>query len=226
MRKIFSGPKRPTGGDKPVRQSGAARSSVRARKSAERRKAILDAALDEFSKEGFAAARLDDVARRAGVAKGTIYLHFRDKEELFQELIRSMMAPQLDALVALQDLDAPVQVALRRFADVFLREVLGTRRRDVMRLVIAEGPRFPAIAEFYYREVVSRGIGALRRVLERGVERGELRHKELVDFPQLVVAPAVLAIHWASLFQAFAPLDGEEMLDAHLRILLGQAGES
>lgn len=209
-----------------AKQSGSARPGVRAQKSAERRKAILDAALDEFSKEGFAATRLEDVARRAGVAKGTIYLHFRDKEELFQELIRSMMTPQLDALVALQDLDAPVQVVLRKFAELFQREVLGTRRRDVMRLVIAEGPRFPAIAEFYYREVVSRGVAALRRVLQRGVERGELAHKELADYPQLVVAPAVLAIHWASLFQAFAPLDAEKMLDAHLRILLGQGGET
>ncbi len=207
-----------------AKSARAGPSGVRAQKSAARRKAILDAALDEFAKEGFAATRLEDVARRAGVAKGTIYLHFRDKEELFQELIRSMMTPQLDALVALQELDAPVSVVVRKFAELFVREVLGTRRRDVMRLVIAEGPRFPAIAEFYYREVVSRGIAALRRVLQRGAERGELAHRELADFPQLVVAPAVMAIHWASLFQAFAPLDAEKMLDAHLRILLGQAG--
>lgn len=209
----------------PRQHRPGARSTLRAQKSAERRKAILEAALDEFSRAGFAATRLDDVAARAGVAKGTIYLHFRDKEELFQEIIRSMMTPQLDALVALQDADAPVGATLRRFAELFVNEVMATRRRDVMRLVIAEGPRFPAIAEFYYREVVARGVAALKRVLQRGAERGELAHKELAEFPQLVVAPAVLAIHWASLFQSFAPLDGAKMLEAHLRILLGEPGE-
>src|SRR5215813_767162 len=73
---------------------------ARAQKSAARREAILAAALDEFSAQGFAAARLDDVARRAGVAKGTIYLHFRDKEALFQELIRSVLSPFVDTFTA------------------------------------------------------------------------------------------------------------------------------
>lgn len=205
--------------------SQPARGGLRARKSAQRRQAILEAALDEFSKEGFAATRLEDVAQRAGVAKGTIYLHFRDKQELFLDLIRSMMAPQLDALEALRELNAPAPAVIRAFAELFVREVLGTRRRDVIRLVIAEGPRFPAIAEFYYREVVSRGIAVLTHVLRRGVERGEIAHRELAEFPQLVFAPAVLAITWRSLFELFAPLDGDKMLEAHLKILFGPAGE-
>src|SRR2546427_7430700 len=80
---------------------------ARAEKSAARREAILAAALDEFSAQGFAAARLDDVARRAGVAKGTIYLHFRDKEALFQELIRSVLSPFVGTLEPVTQVDAP-----------------------------------------------------------------------------------------------------------------------
>src|SRR5436305_11621113 len=82
----------------------------RAQKSAARREAILAAALDEFSLQGFAAARLDDVARRAGVAKGTIYLHFRDKETLFQELIRSVLSPFVGTLEIALKRDVPVRV--------------------------------------------------------------------------------------------------------------------
>ena len=80
------------------RGAAVARSDARAAGAAERRAAILKAALDEFSERGFAAARLDDVARRAGVAKGTIYLHFKDKEALFQELVRFQIGPVVGAL--------------------------------------------------------------------------------------------------------------------------------
>src|SRR5262245_18696772 len=84
----------------------------RAERAAARRAAILEAALDEFSARGFAAARLDDVAQRAGVAKGTIYLHFKDKEALFQELVRTMLSPIVTRLEALRAVDAPIRIVL------------------------------------------------------------------------------------------------------------------
>src|SRR5881392_2749422 len=136
--------------------------SARAQKSAARREAILAAALDEFAAQGFAAARLDDVARRAGVAKGTIYLHFRDKEALFQELVRSVLSPLVGMLEAIAQVDAPLRTLAERIVDVFVDEIYATRRKDVIRLIITEGPRFPKLAEFYYREVLSRVIEALR----------------------------------------------------------------
>src|SRR5215510_10469680 len=88
------------------RRKGAG-TDARAQKSAARREAILTAAFDEFSAQGFAAARLDDVARRAGVAKGTIYLHFEDKEALFQELIRSVLSPFVGTMEAALKADVP-----------------------------------------------------------------------------------------------------------------------
>jgi hypothetical protein len=102
MVKVGSGKaaRRAAGGEgrvagKDVRGAAAARPSTRAARAAERRAAIVDAALDEFTARGFAATRLDDVAKRAGVAKGTIYLHFADKEALFQELVRSALVPTM-----------------------------------------------------------------------------------------------------------------------------------
>src|ERR1700751_5459604 len=138
------------------------------------RAAILAAALDEFSLRGFAAARLDDVARRAGVAKGAISLYFRDKEALFQELVRSVIGPLIARFEASAQIDLPARVVAERIVDMFVREVYGTRRKDVIRLIIAEGPRFPKLAEFYYREVIARVIAAVRALLRRAAERGEI----------------------------------------------------
>jgi AcrR family transcriptional regulator len=186
-----------------------------------RREAILAAALDEFSARGFAAARLDDVARRAGVAKGTIYLYFRDKEALFQDLVRSVISPLIARFETTVEIDLPARVIAERVVDLFVREVYGTRRKDVIRLIITEGPRFPKLAEFYYREVIARVIAAVRALLRRAVERDEIAADALARFPQLLVAPGLMAIIWSSLFDRFEPLDVEALMRTHLDLLFG-----
>src|SRR5215218_6401902 len=101
----------------------------------ERRAAILAAALEEFTARGFEGARLDDVAQRAGVAKGTIYLYFADKETLFQELVRSMVHPVLGTLEKLREVDIPARVLVETLLTTFVREVYATRRKDIIRLI-------------------------------------------------------------------------------------------
>src|SRR4249919_3728670 len=103
-------------------------SAGRKARSEERRDAILAAALDEFSIRGFEAARLEDVARRAGVAKGTIYLYFRDKESLFQELIRTMLTPLVGTIEAMGEAEVPIALLADRIVDLFVREIYETRR--------------------------------------------------------------------------------------------------
>ena len=196
--------------------------SGRAARAAERRQAIIDAALDEFIARGFTATRLDDVAKRAGVAKGTIYLHFKDKELMFEELIRTALVPLIGRLNAQPPIGGSVRDAVEGFARTFIAEVATTRRGDIVRLIVAEGPRFPAIADFYYREVVSRGLAAMRGLIELGVARGEIAHKELARFPQILVAPALIAVIWQSLFSRHAPLDAAEMLRVHLDLIFGE----
>jgi AcrR family transcriptional regulator len=202
------------------REMGAA--GPRASRRAERRQAILAAALREFSARGFAAARLDDVAVRAGIAKGTIYLYFRDKEALFQDLIRSEMSPVVSTLETALGLDLPVRVVAERALELFVREIYGTSRKDIIRLVISEGPRFPQLADFYYREVLSRIIAAVRALLARALERGELRDDAIIRFPQLLAAPGILAIIWNGLFERHDPLDVRALMRAHLDILFGE----
>jgi AcrR family transcriptional regulator len=195
--------------------------SSRADRAAERRAAIIDAALDEFIARGFTATRLDDVAKRAGVAKGTIYLHFKDKESMFEELIRTALVPLIGRLHSPTPIGGSVRDAIEGFASTFIREVAGTRRGDIVRLIVAEGPRFPSIADFYYREVVSRGLAGMRGLIELAVARGEIRHENLARFPQLLVAPAIIAVIWQSLFNRHAPLDAIEMFRVHLDLIFG-----
>jgi AcrR family transcriptional regulator len=194
-------------------------------RSAERREAILAAALDEFAARGFEAARLEDVARRAGVAKGTIYLYFRDKESLFQELIRATLAPLVAILEQIGTADLPMALLSERVVDMFVREVYETRRKDVIRLILSEGRRFPHIAEFYYREVLSRIIAAVRVLLRRAAARGEVP-AGLVDFPQLIAAPGLVAVIWSGLFDRFEPLDVRAMMKTHVDLLFGSGRAS
>ena len=206
---------------------GASTSTLTGReaRSAERRKVILDAALDEFAERGFESARLDDVARRAGIAKGTIYLYFRDKETLFQELLREMLTPIIGGFEALGQADVPAKQLAEHMRDVFVHQVFETRRKDVIRLLIAEGRRFPRLAEFYYREVLSHIFEALRVILKRAAARGEVP-EALAEFPQLIAAPGLVAIVWTGLFGNVAPLDVRKMMQTHIDILFAPRSKS
>jgi AcrR family transcriptional regulator len=205
-----------------ARRAGRPRKPAARHGRGERREAIIAAALEEFSVRGFADTRLDDVARRAGVAKGTIYLYFRDKESLFQELVRAMVRPLVGAIATAPLHALPIRAVAEMIADVFVDEIFGTPRKHVLRLIIAEGPRFPKLAEFYYREVIARVLPVLRARLALAAERGELPNDALARFPQLLVAPALMAIIWGGLFERFEPLDVRALMRAHLDVLFGQ----
>lgn len=215
-----------TGPAASTKRSGTAKPSNRAARAAERRAAIIAAGLDEFTARGFAATRLDDVAKRAGVAKGTIYLHFKDKEALFQELVRTALVPLIGNLMATPSAGGSARDVLERFAETFVREVAETKRGDIVRLIMAEGARFPSLADFYFREVVSRGIAGMRKLIEYGIARGEIRNARLADFPQIVVAPAMVAVMWQGLFGRHAPLDAMAMLKVHLDLIFGERSVS
>ena len=222
-------PKRSTKGDTPNNGGDAAVASTtpnRAERAAERRAAIVEAAFDEFVARGFTATRIDDIAKRAGVAKGTIYLHFKDKESMFEELVRTAIVPLVGRLAAPPAPGATVREAVERLADTFIREVASTRRGDIIRLIVSEGPRFPAIADVYYREVISRGMAGIRALIELGIARGEIRETELARFPQIMIAPAIVSVIWKSLFERHSPLDAHKMLRVHLDLIFGERSKS
>jgi AcrR family transcriptional regulator len=198
----------------------APRARTRSEKAAEHRAAIVNSALDEFAEKGFAAARIEDVARRANVSKGTIYLHFRDKEALFEGIIRQFLAPAIRDLAAVEPL--PGESARAFAARIFLPvigDLAASRRGDVIRLLIADGARFPALAEVYYRVVVENGMALIRKVARHAAATGELPGEALERFPQLFMAPVVIGILWTSLFGKFQPVDIVAMFEAHLDLL-------
>ena len=192
---------------------------------AERRRAILAAALTVFARHGFAGTRLEDVARQAGVAKGTLYLHFADKEALFRGLVEQNIAPILseaDAAIAL--FPGTTRDLIDLLIAILIERVIGSPAEGLVRLMIAEGPRFPELAAYYHREVVSRGLAIVRRIAQRGLERGEITSDLAERFPQLVISPAIVAVVWNGMFGAFDPLDVRAFLMAHRDLLLRGLG--
>jgi AcrR family transcriptional regulator len=206
--------------------SASAAAPNRAERAAERRQAIVEAALHEFVARGFTATRLDDIARRADVAKGTIYLHFKDKESMFEELIRTAIVPLVGRITSPPPIGASIRDTVEQVALTFIQEIVTTPRADIVRLIIAEGARFPAIADFYYREVISRGLAGMRALIELAVARGEIRQAQLARFPQILIAPAIVAVIWKSLFERHSPLDAVEMFRVHLDLIFGERSKS
>ncbi len=182
---------------------------------------IIDAGLAEFSERGFAGTKLEDVARRAGIVKGTIYRYFDSKEALFEAALKSRVAPILEEVERLVAVFPGSSTDLLR---LLFRQIYSQMfRSDVqmlMRIIISEGRRFPSIAELYHRETISKGRRAITAVVQRGVTRGEFRSGAAADLPLVVVAPAIMAAVWNMTFQTFDPIDLDKFAAAHADLAL------
>jgi AcrR family transcriptional regulator len=177
--------------------------------------AILKAALQEFTRNGFAAARMEDIARRAGVAKGTIYLRFKDKEALFEAIVRQEISPLVNAAATAPQPGESVRSFLERTVTPMLQDPGRSRRTAVLRLLVSESSRFPKLAELYFRTIVEPGLKVFGRLARRAFESGELSDFAPVRYPQLLLAPVIMGLLWSGLFDRFHPLDIEAMLRAH-----------
>jgi len=197
--------------------------STRWRRRKEARPAeILDAALACFAERGFAATRLDEVATRAGVTKGTLYLYFPNKEELFKAVVRQSIVAGIargEELVA--ESAEPASVLLERLIHHWA-QVIPTPASAIPKLVLAEAGNFPDIARFYLDEVVNRGMELIRGVIEKGIARGEFRAVDVERGAFCVIAPMVLAMQWRHSFARHdrEPVDAMALADAHLQLLL------
>lgn len=195
--------------------------SKRRRRKGERPGEIAVAALKVFAEKGFAAARLEDVAESAGISKGTIYLYYPTKEALFEAVVRDAFAPPLARMAAgIEQPGMSCESLLRFVIGTMYREVIGTDRREIMRLLIAESARFPQLVEFYHREAIGRGKALLGAVLARGVASGEFRDCPAARQPEVIMGPAVLAAVWKLVFDKVEPLHLDEYMDAHLDLVL------
>ena len=184
---------------------------------------ILDAALAVFAQKGFAATKLDDVAAKAGITKGTIYLYFDSKQALFEALARQSVGAQIEQVTAQLANFPGTSAQLLRFVLSTMGHFAMTSDRVVLpRLVLAEAANFPKLAEFWRREIIERGIGLMSGIIERGIARGEFRKIELQHAARLCVAPLLIILLWRTTFAQFdeQPYDYQGLIDAHLQTLL------
>ena len=197
-----------------------AQSSPRRREQKmQRQEEILAAAFHVFAAHGYEATRIDEVARQAGIAKGTIYLYFRDKEQLFRAVVRSLVQKRFDAIAG--SFQGTGEQLLRELMSRMYSQVVRNEKvRSMVRLLISEGARFPQLAEIYHREIIAPGMKAVRQALMHGIASGEFRKTAAVEFPQLLAAPGILAIVWRLLHGERHRLDFDAYSKAHLEFVL------
>jgi len=193
------------------------------RRKEDRSGEILEAALACFSKKGFAATRMDDIAADAKIAKGTIYLYFDNKEAVFKALARDAMGARLEAIQAFIAQYQGSAADLLRLVVTNIGEFARTSDRVILpRLLLAEAGNFPELLKFWRAELIERGLGILQSIVRRGVDSGEFRDLPAEHVARLCIAPMITIVIWRTTFAQFdkEPYDYQGLVAAHLQILL------
>lgn len=194
----------------------------RARRKAERPAEILDAAFEEFVRSGYAATRLEDVAARACVTKGTIYFYFETKERVFDEMIRhksQAFFPEVGGYA--EKLEGSYNARLRSLIVFVYRKIAEDRTsRETLRFLIAEGSRFPDLVDRHYEEFVRPVIDQFSRLIEAGVKAGEFRAAPASGLTEIVMSPALLLSLWSMLFGTRKQIDVAAFTDASIDLIM------
>jgi AcrR family transcriptional regulator len=190
------------------------------RRKEDRPQEITQAAFEVFAEKGYAAARVDEVAKRAGVSKGLTYLYFKTKEELFKAVVKSVAVRRVDALLeAVETTELSSEEFIRGPLLDFMKSVPGSPIAIVIKLLISEGHRHPDLVDYYWKNVVSKGLTAISSFIDRGVECGEFRKTAVNDLPQLVLAPMMLSMIWRLVFTK-RELDTDKLMETQIDMLL------
>lgn len=195
-----------------------------ARRKDARPEEITAAALELFVERGYANTRLEDVAARAGVSKGTVYLYFANKEELFKAVVREgLVSPLLEMRELVERFEGPSMELLRMLMSGWWSRIGSTRLAGIPKLMIAEARNFPEIARFYVEEVVEPGQRTIARIVERGIERGEFRPVDPQEAAMLISAPMLVIMLWrhslACCVPAGSDFDPQSLIKAQLEAL-------
>jgi AcrR family transcriptional regulator len=193
------------------------------RRKEERPAELMAAALDLFVERGYAATRLDDVAARAGVSKGTLYLYFSSKEELFKAVIRSGIVPLIERGERLQEGHrGSAGDLLRKIVFAWWQSIGSSKLGGIPKLMFSECRNFPEIGQFYFEEVISRSYRLIESVMESGMSRGEFRPMDANYATRLVVAPIVLLLLWRYSFDFCDSkcVEAERYLEQHLDVFI------
>lgn len=194
-----------------------------ARRKDARPQELLAAALDLFVERGYAATRLDDVAARAGVSKGTLYLYFTNKEELFKAVVRENVLPVIgEAEQTIVQYEGSSTALLREIILGWWERIGDTKLSGISKLMMAESGNFPEVAKFYHDEVVSRGNAMIVRVVERGIARGEFRAVDAQQTTNIITAQVMMLMMWKHSFSGCRPepISAPEYLTTFIDLLL------
>ena len=190
------------------------------RRKEDRPQEITAAAFEAFAEKGFAGTRVDDVAKRAGVSKGLLYLYFKTKEELFKAVVKSVVIRRVDRLIEnVETTELSSEDFIRGPLLSFLKQVPGSPVAIVVRLLISEGPRHPDLVDYYYENVVAKGLAAISGFVKRGVTQGEFRKSAVSDLPHLMLAPVMLSIVWGIIFSD-RQLDTDTLIETQIDMIL------
>jgi len=184
---------------------------------------ILDAAVAVFAEKGFAAARMEDIARKAGVTKGTIYLYFEGKEDVFKSLVRESLGQTITTNVAsARQFEGPSSELIRMVLGAIGSLVLTSDRIVLPKIIISEAGNFPELARFYREEVVDRGLALMTGIVERGIARGEFRKLPADHVARLCITPILFIVLWSTTFARFdkTPMDVSALVATHIDVLL------
>lgn len=184
---------------------------------------ILEAALAVFAEKGFSASRMEDIAKRAGVTKGTIYLYFQGKEDVFRSLVRESIGERIATIRAsVRAFDGPAKELIKLMLRGMGHFLLTTDRVVLPKIIVAEAGNFPELARFYREDVIDQGLGLAVEIIERGIAKGEFRPLPPAHLARLFVAPILLMALWRTIFARFdtAPYDYDGLIETHLDVLL------
>ena len=190
------------------------------RRKEDRPAEITEAAFATFIENGYAGTRVEEVARRAGVSKGLLYLYFKTKEELFKSVVKNFVVPRLDALQrTIDSADMTAEEFLRGPFLEFAKSIPGSPVGRIVRLLVAEGPKHPDLLQFYWDNVVSRGLAAIEGLIKKGVDSGEFKRSPITDQPLLFIMPVVFSTIFDLLF-ADRDVATDTLIETQINLLI------
>lgn len=193
----------------------------RAERKARRPQEILEAAFEEFSAKGFAATRVEDVAARLGITKGTIYFYFPIKEVLFREMFRHASTSSADMSTAIGSLRGSCADRIRDLLLIAYENTANNRKtRELLRLSIAEGTRFPEMVDCLHEQFIAPTLAALTALVEQGVTSGEFILDAAVDMPDVLASSIFQVALWRLMFADQKPIDGRALTEAHIDLVM------
>lgn len=182
---------------------------------------IMDAALELFTEKGFTATRMRDVAKKAGISKGTLYRYFENKEAIFRSVVHEMIEPKLDENEELIDnYNGSAEALLRELIIGWRQAVIETKLSAIPKLIISESGNFPEMAKFFMRHVVLRSRNTFVKVIQYGIDKGEFQKCNPVAAARLTIAPLVHASIWMHSLKVFDKDDSDaDYLELHIQFL-------